>query len=379
MLVTRRVLAPSKSLVTWSVLMLWVALTALWTIDPKTTLLTLGQFAQLFAFFAIVAVYPVERKDVRILAAITTISGTFAGAYGIVLFLQGGQVNDRLAISNGSGIYLDPNHFAASLLLPLAFAIGALIESRGVLLRVAAGVSALVMVSGLFLTGSRGGIIAFAIMLLFIAWKTRYRLQILGFMTVSAFLSLLSPTVWQRFADPTQGAGSGRLFIWNAAAHSLKDFGLLGAGLGSFPAVYNKELLAIYQPIFQGWSRPAHNTLITAFVELGVFGGCLLLYCWWSSFRDARGNVVVESAVLALLVASLFLDTMLFKYVWLSFSFSILAANAANPRFLRGGSRQQLPANRGLAVTPVAQKRQVLVARRPGKNPQPGFKTVGRS
>jgi O-antigen ligase len=365
MIAMRRVLAPPKSWAAWAALTLWIVMSALWTVDSNRTVLTLGQYVQLFVFYTVLTLYPVERRDVRILAAITVVSGTFAGIYGLFSYYQGGQVDDRLAISNGSGLYLDPNHFAASLLLPAALAIGTFIETRNFFLRVAAGVAAFMMVAGIFLTGSRGGLIAFAVMLLFIAWQTRYRLRILAFFAISGLFSLLSPTVWQRFADPTQGAGSGRLFIWNAARGALKDYWLSGSGFGTFPTVYNKVLFSIYQSSFQGWSRPAHNAVISAAVELGIFGVALLLYAWWRSWSDARGNVVIEAAIIALFIASLFLDTILFKYLWLAFSFAALVKNAENPRYLRGVRRTQAaPTNRAIRVNPLPSVRRQYTAAR---------------
>jgi O-antigen ligase len=187
-------------------------------------------------------------------------------------------------------------------------------------------------------------LIALAVMLLYIAWRTRYRFQILAIMTLAGVGSLLQPTMWDRFADKGLGAGSGRLYIWDAGRLALKAHWLGGAGLGAFPAAYNHELLAMYQPIFQGWSRPAHNAVLSAAVELGLLGALLLIFAWWRSWQDARGNTVIEAAIVGLAVAAMFLDVMLFKYIWLALSMAVLVKNAAEPRFLRGMRRQPAPA-----------------------------------
>jgi hypothetical protein len=368
MITSRRVYAPPKSWISWAVLTLWVALTALWTIDSTRTALMLGMFVQLFFFFTVLNVYPFDRRDVRLLAAITALSGTVAAAYGLYMYFQHGVLLGRMSISNGSNEWLDPNHLAASLLLPLAFSIGALFETKSVRLRIAAAIAAVTMINGILLTGSRGGLVAFVLMLLVIAWRTRYRVQILGFFAATGVLSLLSPTVWQRFTDPTQGSGSGRLFIWNTATRALKEFWLTGSGFGSFQTVYDREILAIYQSTFQGWSRPAHNAVISAAVEIGLLGAAMLLYAWWRSWRDARGNVVIEAAIIALFVVSLFLDVILFKYLWLAFSFAAMAKNAADPHYLVGNKRCSGPANRGVFVTPLPSQRRRLAKRVPVKS-----------
>ena len=363
MILARRVLAPPKSWTGWALYTLIASLTALWTIDSNNTMNSVGTLLQLFTFFSILALYPAERSDVRLLGSIIVGSGAIVSICGLLLYAQGFRTQeDRLSIKF-EGLLLDPNHIAASLLLPIALALGTLLETRSVVLRFFAGAATLIMVSALFLTGSRGGLIALAVMLLYIAWQTRYRLQILAFMAFAGIASLLQPTVWGRFADKGLGAGSGRLFIWNAGGLALKDHWLTGAGLGAFPAAYNHELLAMYQPVFQGWSRPAHNALLSAAVELGVLGAGLLIYAWWRSWRDSRGNVVIEASLVGLAVASLFLDVMLFRYIWLALSMAALVSNAANPRFLRGGRRDSQPKTvRTLKVRPLGWREAKAIA-----------------
>jgi hypothetical protein len=346
----RQLLVPPRGWMMWAVFVLWAALMSLFSIEPASTLLSFGQVLQLFLFYTVLAVYPVRRDELRWLGTIVVASGVGVAGYGVSLYLQGTRFDaDRLTLNNGAGAYLDPNHLGAALLLPIALAVGTLIETRNALLRIAAGVSVTVMGAALFMTGSRGALIALAVMLLYIAWQTRYRLRILALFSLLGALSLAVPTIWARFADPTQGAGSGRLYIWNAAFRGLHQFWLTGSGLGTFPVVYNRELLSIYQQVFQGWSRPAHNVFLSSAVELGLVGAAVLVYAWWRTWADARGNVVIEAAIIGVAVASCFLDTLLFKYLWLAFTMSALVKNAAEPHLLRGNVRTSELADRRTA------------------------------
>jgi len=335
MIVQRRVLVPPKSWAVWGLYMLMASFTALWTIDPASTAFTISQLLALYVFFTLLSLYPADRNDVRIVGAIIVASGVFFAAWGLADYLTGIRFQGRLSVFLGSNM-LDPNHAAASLLLPIALAVGTLLETRNIALRLAALISSITMISMLFLTGSRGAVIALAVMLLYIAWRTRYRLQILAIMALGGLASLLTPTVWDRFADKDLGGGSGRLFIWDVARLALKDHWLAGAGIGAFPAAYNHALFSIYQPVFQGWSRPSHNAFLCAFVELGIFGGVLHIFAWYRSWSDSRGNVVVEASVVGLAIASVFLDVLWFKYIWLAFMMAVLVKNASAPRYLRG-------------------------------------------
>ncbi|MGD0474486.1 MAG: O-antigen ligase family protein [Candidatus Velthaea sp.] len=350
MVIMRRVLVPPKSWAIWGIFMLLASLTGLWTIDPDRTAFTISQLIALYVFFTILALYPADRKDVRIVGALIVASGVLFAAWGLFDYLTGIRFQGRASVFMGATM-LDPNHAAASLLLPVALAVGTLLETRNIWLRLASLVSSGMMVALLFLTGSRGGLIALAVMLLYIAWRTRYRFQILAIMAVGGLASLLAPTVWDRFADKDLGGGSGRLFIWDVARLALKDHWLAGAGVGAFPAAYNHALFSIYQPVFQGWSRPSHNAFLCAFVELGIFGGVLHIIAWYRSWSDSRGNVVIEAAIVGLAIASVFLDVLWFKYIWLAFMMAVLVKNASAPRYLRGEQRPPVQIGRDNIVS----------------------------
>jgi O-antigen ligase len=366
MIATRRVLKPPKSWTAWAAYILLASLSALWTMDSDGTAYTLGMLIQLFLFFTILATFPADRKDVHILGGIVVASGVCLSAIGLLGYETGYRTQeDRLSVSL-NGLTLDPNHIAASLLLPLAIAIGAALASRDIRIKVGAAASTALMFMTLFLTGSRGGLIAASLMLLYIAWMTRYRLQVLALMAIAGVGSLCLPTVWDRFADKGLAGGSGRLFIWDVGGLAFKDHWLMGAGIGSFPSAYNHELLKTFQPVFQGWSRPAHNAYLSAAVELGILGFVLLVYAWWRTWSDARGNVVIEAAIIGLAVASYFLDVLVLKYIWLAFSMAILVKNASEPHFLRGTARPRKEAlNMRLAATNFLTRRQRLSSPHP--------------
>ena len=353
MVATRRVLAPPKSWTGWALYMLLASMTALWSIAPDSTALVLGQVLQLFFFFTVLSVFPAEAKDVRLLGAIVVASGVMFSIFGLASYASGYRTQeDRLSISLNH-LVLDPNHIAAQLLLPIALAVSTMLGTRGIVLRAAALVSTGVMVTTLFLTGSRGGLIALGVLLLYIAWRTRYRLQVLGLMALGGLGSLFTPRIWERFTDKGLQGGSGRVWIWDIGRSAFKHYWLGGAGFGAFPAAYNRELSTVYQQIFQGWNRPAHNALLSAAVELGFFGAVLLVHAWWRSWTDARGNVALEATIVALAVAAWFLDVLFFKYIWLAFEMAVLAKNAAEPRYLRGAPRQTQTVAAALIAPPL--------------------------
>ena len=86
------------------------------------------------------------------------------------------------------------------------------------------------------------------------------------------------------------------------------------------------------------WHRAPHNLLVGTGVELGIIGLVLLLAAWGCQFNMLRKilpnepeypmRVALEATVIGTFIAALFLDVMIFKYVWLTFMLMALVRNA---------------------------------------------------
>lgn len=353
-LLVKRMAPPPRAWVMWAVLTGWMALTALWTIDAAGTIGALTQILSLFAFYSVLAFYPIRPGEFRTLMATIVLSGVGAAFYGFYLYAHADRFADRLTLTQGN-YAIDPNHFAAGLLLPIALALATGLGARGWVLRLGAIAAMLAMSAGLLLTGSRGGLLSLLALLVYMAWRTRYRVRLFALGCAAMASSLAFPVVWTRFSDPTQAAGGGRLFIWEIGRRAFAQHWLLGSGVGSFPTAYDRVLLSLFQPIFQGWSRPSHNVLIGTAVELGIIGLPLLVLAWYQSWRDVQNlttpgalvpaRIAIEAAIVALAVASMFLDTLNFKYLWLAFACSALITNASLQQTLFSRGRRTMPAH----------------------------------
>jgi O-antigen ligase len=144
--------------------------------------------------------------------------------------------------------------------------------------------------------------------------------------------------VWSRFVADL-GSGSGRSSIWAIGVHAFLQRPVFGWGLGNFSEGYNRWLLQQYTPLFMNWDRAAHNLLVMIGVELGVVGLALLAWVIIEQTRALREigrthelyeiRVALEAALVGLLVMSFSLDTLYWKYAWLTFSVVVLARSAA--------------------------------------------------
>jgi hypothetical protein len=343
-LARREVRLPGRAWYWWLGLVTWAGFSFIWTINAAGSLLMFLTILQLFLMLTILALYPVTHADLKAVMVLIVGSGIFAAIYGLVGFYSGRVTTfaySRLTLRTDSGLAVDPNDFATSFVLPIALAMAALSTSRNFAVKTLAGASIILMMVGILLTGSRGGLIAAMLVLIYFIVRTRQRILTVGLAVAVLALSALFPAVWIRFAtdDGAQGSGTGRTFIWATGLRDFRDHFLTGSGIGTYADVYNKNFFNVYQTVFQGWSRPGHSILVSTLVELGVVGLILILGAWFMTFRELRAvparssfftmRIALEATLLALFYESLTIDTLYLKYYWLAFSLVLMVAAAA--------------------------------------------------
>lgn len=341
---TKQAVRPSPSLMIWGALYLWAAATAFWAYDQTLVFGALLTSVQLVILYAAICVFPSDRSAVRWTTFAVIVGGIAAAVYGAYLFHNGTDIyyGSRLRITTDTGA-IDPNHFAAALLLPIALCLSALLTTKKLI--VAAGsIAALGMLFvGVTLSASRGAVMAIGFMAVYflIRSRTRIRLIAITIATAVAAMAFSSQTdLWNRFTVAMSTGGNGRTSIWLVGLQALKQHWLFGAGYGNFSEAYDRVFLQTPHQIWDqaNWHRASHDLLIGTSVELGIVGTVLLLLAWGSQFYMLRAieptepeyplRVAAEAAVLGIFVAALFLDVMTFKYVWLAFMFIAILRNA---------------------------------------------------
>jgi O-antigen ligase len=239
---------------------------------------------------------------------VKTLAWVFSGyGFAVAMFalLQGIAGNGRLywlrtAESGGwiYGPYVNHNHYAGlmEMLMPIPLVIslaGDIRRSR----RALAALAAAVMASTIFLSGSRGGMAAFAVqMALLAAFLIRRRKNWKAVFAFSAFLVIaLGLLAWlgggellDRLASIHSGArtelsGGTRLTIDRDALKMFAEKPVLGWGLGVFPDIY-PQFSSLATNLQVGM---AHNDFVQLLVEMGVLGFIAVLWFLLTLFRSA--------------------------------------------------------------------------------------------
>ncbi len=352
----------------WAGLVGLMALSICWTVDPALTLQDVGTVVSSFALLVVMSAVPIEPSEFKAIVGATIASGVVVGIVAIVMARHelstiAGQVG-RLYLTFGSATE-DPNRFGASLLLPVALTVAAIIRSRGWARAGLLLISPLPF-TAIYLTASRGTTLALIAMAIVAILASKYRLTLTAVLAAAIGLFFAIPNeIASRFLEE-RGAvnAAGRFDIWRVAIEVFRGHWLLGSGVGAFPTAYDRAFLSAYEAQFAGWTRAPHSLLISTSTELGVVGIVVTIVALTLQYRSLRligpgpygwARVPFAAAFVALLVAAMFVDVLETKFAWLLFTEMLLAARLAASHRER---EPQRPAQDGSSVrAPVAAAR----------------------
>jgi len=196
------------------------------------------------------------------------------------------------------GPYVNHNHYAGLMELlvpiPLVLAFTRLADDRE---RIAAAVAAAIMVGTIFLSGSRGGMLAIfaelAVMAVVLLRQKRIVRVAIG---LAAFaVVLLVMLTWLGGKELTarvssistesraEISGGMRFSIDRDSVRMFRQKPVLGWGLGTFPVVY-PQFRSFYTNFFV---NEAHNDYLQLLTEMGALGFATMLWFLFVLFRNA--------------------------------------------------------------------------------------------
>ncbi len=355
---THRAVKPNAAVLLWVGWLLWCTATAFWAIDPASVFALLPTALELLVLYVAVSILPADRRATMWVSVATLAGGVVAAAYGSYLFRSGLDVGrgDRLWITTDTS-FIDPNHFGASLLLPLAIAMAMTLYARKPLTFGVGLLATLALLEGVLVSASRGAFLGVGAIAIYLLIRSRRRLRLLAALVPAAAIAFAmeGASLIDRFGTALTSGGSGRVDIWKVGLGALKMHWLLGAGFNNFAFAYDEAFMTAHQQQFAQWHRAPHNLLLGTAVELGVVGLALLLAAWGAQFRLLRNiapgdaeyplRLALEAALIAIFVAALFLDVMVMKYLWLAFMLVAVVANAHAARAHTTASAKEIPSH----------------------------------
>lgn len=318
----------------------WAAVSQLWAEDSGEALTAFTRLALNAVLFLII--FTAVRTPNQ---AIGFVAAFVAGAsldalYGILFASSDPASSSRLESS-----ITNPNELATILVMALVLSFGLAVALKDIpLARLGALGAGALCTAGIFLTGSRGGLVALAVavaafLLVGARWRGRFLLVVAAVAVagVGYFNYVASPEIRSHVSNV--GSGTGRLDLWTVGWRMVEEEPLHGVGAGNFPVSSVHYLLepgAIERADYiVGSPKVAHNTYLELWAELGIVGLALFLcvagFCLLSALRaarsfarqgDARMEVIARAAFVALaalLAADFFGSRLANKEIWLLF------------------------------------------------------------
>jgi O-antigen ligase len=317
----------------------WGALTLLWASERGAGVSTIFQDLLDLLLLPIVYTAVRSRRDLLVVLGAFVLGAAIAACVGIV------QPPDPSVVEStrATGTIGDPNEFSAALLGGLALAAGfAAARGSSALVRIGGLCVMPLCALGMFLSVSRGGLVALAVVFLVGTLTAgRWRGALLVVLLVVAgggvfYFTQLAPLPARERVLTSRG-GNGRAELWKIGMRIVRANPVGGVGAGNFPAgsrQYDLQPgeLRNAQMVFTSEPFPAHNTYLQTAAEEGIPGLLMLLVillaCMRSALRAAaiaarRRDITLEAfsravflALVGMLTAEFFISKMHSKLVW---------------------------------------------------------------
>ncbi|YCO05190.1 O-antigen ligase family protein [Vibrio sp. VNB-15] len=181
----------------------------------------------------------------------------------------------RVTISRDLGSVLgDPNDLSLVLMFPLAFTMSQLLEKRaGIMMRLFALITCLVLFFAILETQSRGGLLGALSVFAYFAFKyikskaLVISLGLIGALLLYAVAGISGRSSGGAAEEGIDASAMGRIYAWEAALKMAVENPLTGIGLDNF--YYN---YFFYSSHWDGLNHAVHSTWFGVLAETGFIG-----------------------------------------------------------------------------------------------------------
>jgi hypothetical protein len=322
--------------------------TVLWSRAPQTTVSSVFILFSLVVIYVLVALCPVDRDILRRVENGLLLGGLACVGYGLFqLVFFGGFPADPPVPGVTDGRFgndlLGPNNQAVSLILPLVISLSRSVRAADRSQRLQYTTAAALLLGGVLMTGSRGGLLATGVALLVLVAVTgrdrgKRRLGVYAVVgaAIAAFIFLTHPFgLAERTVEVD--SSSGRTDIWRVGLAACPQYCAFGSGWGTFRDVYadTQASVADARVLVGAGAYEPHNVWVLVGIELGSLGVVLLAVGLLLSFSEAwrlptglRGPPL--SGMAATVVAATFLSNLEFKFFWMALMIIALSRNVTD-------------------------------------------------
>jgi O-antigen ligase len=342
------VVSSEQAIILWLILL--YAISVIWAQYSSVAMSYMISFGSTAFMYCLLIMYTFTLHQVRVFESSLIIGGVILVWYvftkvNLSLVFAG----YRLDFDNiGSENFSDPNGLAARIMMPLVFTIKRLLERGKWWRKPIYAAAAVALVYLLFLTGSRGAIVALVAIGSCITMShayqrhTRILLLIVTFVVIVLLYlpEILPEHIYARIFTPEQyGAvfttSGDRIDIWrNALSHQFLRSPLLGYGAGNS----SYAMIDTY-----GHVKAIHNSYLQCLIDTGLLGfipwaTLLVRYVAYAISLHKKDSYVLAVLVSSVIMAFM-LDSIMEKYLWNSYLYVYMVECVTRNRTERFGGR----------------------------------------
>ena len=312
---------PGTTSILWSLFILYSFITFWWAIEPQKVMSRLPTAIGLFLLYLVVANIYIRRNEFETIKWCILVGGLATSILTIYAYKASG-IRETISFGNRSA---EANYSAYSLLFSISISIGTMMKQKSRVRKLLFGVVVFFIVFAVLVTGSRGGMLGVAtIIIVYILYsKQKITIGTIAIVLGIAVIPFIPDFFFERWGKAVETGGAGRLDIWYVGCIALKKYWINGAGLSNFNYAYTE--FENYAPTFQGTHRASHNLYLGIFVQLGLVGMTLMILAIWKHYKAIQTRVAIydnETVMLkasfwGILLSSFFLDPVWRKDFWL--------------------------------------------------------------
>jgi len=185
------------------------------------------------------------------------------------------------------GPYVNHNHYAGYMEMVIPLAIGLIFINKDINKRLMLGFMTVVMAATVFMSLSRSGMVSLICSLVFLSLMLSsaknpkhsfpiVSLIVIGLLLFLAYIGILSDSLNRilTLTEPDKLLQEMRPKVWKDSLNIVKDFPILGSGLGTYENIFPKYKSFSQQVIY----LYTHNDYLQALTESGALGFSIILW-----------------------------------------------------------------------------------------------------
>jgi probable O-glycosylation ligase (exosortase A-associated) len=192
-----------------------------------------------------------------------------------------------------NGVYSNPNDLAAIAMLVLSIAAGLAVSERNRWLRLAALATAAFLAFVIFITQSRGALVALGVFVAAVLWRAPKRQRVraaLATAAVGAVVIAFAPSsAWDRLSGlknvnsddmsqvDAEGSATQRFEIWKVARTIISEHPVTGVGIEAYPYEHTRVAPRPEFKYTARGNRDTHSTYLNVAAETGLIGFALFM------------------------------------------------------------------------------------------------------